>query len=439
MTRKQVMLSLAAAVLLFCILPLVLYLWIVQGAPSVSIDQASELLRSQEGGYLLVDVRQPEDYLAMHLDGSINWPLKDILAATSVAEIPAYLVGRPILMLCDNGLSNALAVRRVRSLGGQEAYIVRSGFQGWIAQDTMDQEPFPNTVVLADGRATSLPRVELSIFQQATTITSLYLIKPLYMLLSAGLVFLLRNERSAHLRVLRWGVAVFFVGEFACWVNFSFFKVESLLLEYVHSVSMVAMLGCLAWAVSEILETWIIRSREPEGRCAILEICRGCGKLSDGPCAIRRIYKLITLSFLILSVMPFLLPLQPVSYNGNIFGFFRNFMHPTTIQLYEFRLCPVIAFLCLGITYFLLISDNPWSNSLGNMLFSIGVGHLGFSYLRMTLLTPFFNDLVWFVFWEESTELLLMGALAYLVWVFRPDSIQGFIHLLDKAGEGSPQ
>lgn len=424
MTKKQATLVLAAAALLFGILPLALYLWMVQGAPSVSVEQASELLRIQEEGYLLVDVRQPNDYLEMHLDGAVNWPLDDILSTSSAEGLPASLAERPMLLVCHNGLSSAIAVRKIRALGVQDVYNVRAGIQGWIAQDTMGQAPFPNTVVLADGGTSSLPAVELSILQQATTIFSLYFVKSLYMLISAGLIFLLRGERSTHLRVLWWGVVAFFVGEFACWLNFTFFKVESLLLEYLHSTSMVAMLACLVWAGAEVMETKILRSRDSGGRCALLGICRNCGKLSGGSCAMRRIYKLMTLSLLFLCLLPFLAPLNAVSYNGEVFGFFRNFMHPTTIQFYEFRMCPIAAFICLGMTFALLIWDRPWSIPLQNLLFSIGVGHLGFSYLRLIFLTPFYDDLVWFVFWEESTELLLMSALVYLVWVFRPELIQ---------------
>jgi hypothetical protein len=46
------------------------------------------------------------------------------------------------------------------------------------------------------------------------------------------------------------------------------------------------------------------------------------------------------------------------------------------------------------------------------------VGYLGFSYLRLAILTFSRDDIVWFVFWDEATELLLMAALAYLLWVF---------------------
>jgi hypothetical protein len=43
------------------------------------------------------------------------------------------------------------------------------------------------------------------------------------------------------------------------------------------------------------------------------------------------------------------------------------------------------------------------------------VGYLGFYYPRLAFLTFYRDDIVWFIFWKEATELLLMAALAYLL------------------------
>lgn len=433
LTKKSMLSSVLVVILIFGILPLTLYLWLIQGAQSVGIEGASQLLRDEDSGYVLVDVRDRDDYASMHLVGSINWPLRDILSTSSLAEIPAPLAAHPLLLLCQNGISSAIATRKVQALGFPDAYNVRAGIQGWIAQDTLGRRPYPAEVVLAGGETSPLPFVDLSFFQQATIVISLYSIKSLYMLVSGGLLLLLRRERSDPMHALRWGLAAFFVGEFACWVNFTFFKVESILLEYVHSVGMVAMLACLTWSAVESLERRIIRSRDPDARCALLGLCRGCAKVSDTPCAMRRLYRLSTLTLGILAFLPLQAPLRAVSYNAKVFGILRNLMHPTTIQLYELRLCPIAAIFFLGLTLTLLVLDRPWSIPLESLFFSIGVGHLGFSLLRMIFLTAFHDDMVWFVFWEESTELLLMGALAYLVWVFRPDLMRAFNDLLDRA------
>ncbi|NIM95079.1 MAG: hypothetical protein GTO18_15375 [Anaerolineales bacterium] len=56
--------------------------------------------------------------------------------------------------------------------------------------------------------------------------------------------------------------------------------------------------------------------------------------------------------------------------------------------------------------------------------FAVAVGHLGFGTLRLIFLSAMRDDIVWFVFWEESTELILIVAILYLVWVIRSDLLK---------------
>lgn len=112
-----------------------------------------------------------------------------------------------------------------------------------------------------------------------------------------------------------------------------------------------------------------------------------------------------------------------VSYNTAIFGFVRNLTHPMTIQFFEIRYSPLMGMVFLLIALLFLVIGKPENALLEKIFLSAGVGYLGFSLLRLAILTFYRHDLVWFVFCEETTELMLMGGLAYLTWVFRSDLI----------------
>jgi hypothetical protein len=67
----------------------------------------------------------------------------------------------------------------------------------------------------------------------------------------------------------------------------------------------------------------------------------------------------------------------------------------------------------------LLNSKNDPIPRWTKILFSAGFGALGFSLFRLALASIFANDLVWFEFWEEFTELMFTSAAGFVLWQFR--------------------
>ena len=66
---------------------------------------------------------------------------------------------------------------------------------------------------------------------------------------------------------------------------------------------------------------------------------------------------------------------------------------------------------------FVLKRDEPVASA--KVWFSAGLGFLSFSIFRLLVYAPFREELVWFEFWEEATELLGVAAVAVVLWVFR--------------------
>ena len=61
---------------------------------------------------------------------------------------------------------------------------------------------------------------------------------------------------------------------------------------------------------------------------------------------------------------------------------------------------------------------------LPKVLFAAGVGVLGFSFLRLVFFGIYQDNLIWFNFWEELTELMYMVGVGFALWTFR----RGLLH-----------
>ena len=66
------------------------------------------------------------------------------------------------------------------------------------------------------------------------------------------------------------------------------------------------------------------------------------------------------------------------------------------------------------------------------------MGPLGFAFLRMTLVGCYSQNLAWFAFWEESTELLFVVGIAFVLWTFRRDLLGKKQDVTDSRAVSSP-
>jgi rhodanese-related sulfurtransferase len=92
-------------------------------APLISIDELAAARAA--GPVALVDVRQPEEYEAVHVPGAKLIPLSDVVARTG--EIPKQ---GPVYVICHTGPRSQRAADYYRNLG-IEAYNVDGGTQAW--------------------------------------------------------------------------------------------------------------------------------------------------------------------------------------------------------------------------------------------------------------------------------------------------------------------
>ncbi len=410
--------ALAVACVVGFLLPVVLYWYAIGRAPSISPEDARRNLAAPGSRAVLVDVRPPAAFAREHLVGAANWPFAEIRALDSVDALPRRLRGRPLYLLCDNGIQSALAALRLRSLGLGDVYSVKDGMCGWIASAAGETRSSPR-LVRASGETADLPSRVASPFRQWVAIVTGYVIKPLYMAISLLLIVWLWRRRSPDLVALRWGMIAFLAGEGACAVNFVLFRHQSHLAEYLHSSGMVLCFGLATYAIFEGIDSRLIHFSDRDRRCAAIGLCGPCIKHSDVPCGLKRVFLLLIPCMMALGFMPLVGEPQMVSYNSTILGYPYNYSHPFIYQVFEGRFCPVYGILLLGASLLVLLVRKDDAVHVAKPLFAAGMGPLGFALLRFMIFRPYIDDLVWFQLWEEITELLFIGGALCVLWIFR--------------------
>lgn len=422
-------------------LPLLLY-WLLLGQSwTITPQQALTLLREPPGtSAALIDVRSEDEFQAGHIDGAVSWPLDQIQEVSGPADVPTAWQGRSLLLVCNVGLTSNLAARHLTAQGVERVHSVRGGNQEWIravAEELgrMPTDPFgrPQWRVLSevprgelfqrwrtqDDGVVEFPHRLSPPLEQLTGVVAFFVIKPTYTLLSLLIVVLLWKSRTADLVALRWGQICFFVGENACAANYFIFKETSYLFEYLHSLGMLACFGFVAYAVLEGFDRRILQLSDPQHRCAALSLCGRCIKLAPVPCGLRRTFYLIIPALMLVALMLPTADWQDNSYNTLLFGQLYHYGHLRIYQLFENWYCAWAAILMLGASLGILAfapgNSLPWAK----VALSAGVGPLVFGLLRMVTAGAYDQNRVWYLFWEESTELLFIGGICGVLWIFR--------------------
>ncbi|HEV7164602.1 MAG: rhodanese-like domain-containing protein [Gammaproteobacteria bacterium] len=94
----------------------------------ISTEEASR----QQGTVTIVDVREPEEYLAGHIPGAINIP-RGLLEFRVDAHPILCDRGRSIIMQCQSGGRSALATAVMQELGYKDVVNLAGGFAAWKA------------------------------------------------------------------------------------------------------------------------------------------------------------------------------------------------------------------------------------------------------------------------------------------------------------------
>ncbi|MDO8313127.1 MAG: rhodanese-like domain-containing protein [Sideroxyarcus sp.] len=92
---------------------------------AVDVKQGAAM---QKEGALLLDVREQDEYAAVHAPGSTLIPLGEL--SSRLAEIQKYK-NKPIAVVCRSGRRSAQGVELLRKAGFTQAVNVEGGMSAW--------------------------------------------------------------------------------------------------------------------------------------------------------------------------------------------------------------------------------------------------------------------------------------------------------------------
>ena len=93
----------------------------------IGVDEAREMLG--KGNAAVIDVREPDEWVAGHIRGAIHIPVDDVLAR--IDELPG---GKDLLFICAQGVRSGLACEMAAAMGveTERLYNIEDGTSPWI-------------------------------------------------------------------------------------------------------------------------------------------------------------------------------------------------------------------------------------------------------------------------------------------------------------------
>ena len=93
----------------------------------IQVDEAWRMIG--EGGSVVVDVREPNEWLSGHVKGAIHIPVNDVIGR--IDELPK---DRKLLFICAAGVRSALACEMAAAMGlpRDHLYNIEEGTPTWI-------------------------------------------------------------------------------------------------------------------------------------------------------------------------------------------------------------------------------------------------------------------------------------------------------------------
>lgn len=97
----------------------------MEGVQSLSVQQLQEWLRSS-ARFMLLDVREDDEWEICHIPGSLHIPMGRVLQQTDALPAEA-----PIAVICHHGMRSRAVAQRLTELGFNRVYNVEGGIHAW--------------------------------------------------------------------------------------------------------------------------------------------------------------------------------------------------------------------------------------------------------------------------------------------------------------------
>lgn len=97
----------------------------------ITVKQLKQILDSDRQDYVLLDVRNPNEYDIARIPGSVLVPLPDIENGDGVAKVKDLLNGHQLIVHCKMGGRSAKAIGILKEQAGIEGVNVKGGINAW--------------------------------------------------------------------------------------------------------------------------------------------------------------------------------------------------------------------------------------------------------------------------------------------------------------------
>jgi sulfur-carrier protein adenylyltransferase/sulfurtransferase len=96
----------------------------------ITVQELKQILDSKADDYVLLDVRNPNEYEIAKIDGSVLVPLPDIENGDGAAKVKALLNGHKLIVHCKMGGRSAKAIGILKE-SGIDGINVKGGINAW--------------------------------------------------------------------------------------------------------------------------------------------------------------------------------------------------------------------------------------------------------------------------------------------------------------------
>jgi len=322
---------------------------------------------------------------------------------------------QPLVVVCHSGRRSALAAGVAAGNRFKQVYNLEGGMLAWTALGY----PVATGQALAPQAAPAGERlVPMSTGRQLASLVSGLGFKPTYMLLTLLLILFLARAQSRDMKLIRWGLVSFLVGESFCALNYLCSGGASYWLDMLHGLGMVGMGMLTSWGLFVMLDQRTLGLSDPKAGCSLRRLCGRCWKQEEVSCLLQRVMLFLAPAFAVVSLMPWTAPLRSSHSLSMVFGTPVAFGYPIDLQLADFRVYPLIAAVLLLAALVLLLGGGHSLRRAQLPLFG-GIGFMSFSLFRFFLLEAYRTAPVWADFWEETTELLFILGLGLFLFFYR--------------------
>jgi adenylyltransferase/sulfurtransferase len=104
---------------------------------TISVTQLEHMLKERDEGardFVLVDVREQNEYEINRIPGSVLIPKGDFLNGSALEQLPSVDSGQQVVMHCKTGVRSAETLAIVKGAGYSDAVHVGGGVVAWVNQ-----------------------------------------------------------------------------------------------------------------------------------------------------------------------------------------------------------------------------------------------------------------------------------------------------------------